>query len=59
MNKQVNFRYSVILEYFLKNKALKEVVSEIDNIITFSTEDITRHYKYQTRYLEKFLMEKF
>ena len=34
--------YSVILEYLLKDKAMKEVVSAMDIIITSSTQEIIR-----------------
>ena len=43
----------MILEYFLKYKAMKEVVSEMDIITNSSTQDILRQNKCQMRFLNK------
>ena len=45
--------YYVILEYFLKFKDMKEVVSEMDIIIDSSTQEIIRQNKCQMRFLVK------
>ena len=47
----------VVLEYVLKYTAMKEVVSEMDIIIIFSTQTIIRHNKCQMRFLDKVLLK--
>ena len=49
------FHY-VILEDFLKDKPMKEVVSEINIISNSSTKEIIRQNKFQMRFLDKFLL---
>ena len=49
--------YSVILEYSLKDKYMKEVVSEMDIITNFSTKDIIRKNKCQTRFIYKLVLK--
>ena len=43
--------HSVIIEYFMKDKDMNEVVSATDIIITFYTQEIIRHNKCQMRFL--------
>ena len=50
--------YSVILEYFLKYKYMKDVVSEMDIITNFSTQKIIRQNKCQMRFLDKLVLKK-
>ena len=50
--------YSVLLEYFLKDKAFKKVVSAIVIINHFSSEEIISQNKCQIGFLEKFLLKK-
>ena len=45
--------YSVLLEYFLKDKAFKKFVSAIVIINNFSSEEIISQNKCQIRFLEK------
>ena len=45
--------HCVILEYFLKDKYMKEVVSEMHISNTLSAEEIIRHNKCQMRPLDK------
>ena len=45
----------VILEYFIKYKAMKEVLSATDIINTMYTEEIIRNHKCQMRFLDKFI----
>ena len=47
----------VILGYFLKNKDMKEVVSEMDIINTLLTQEIRIQNKCQMRSLDKLLLE--
>ena len=44
----------MILGYFMKDEAMKEVVSEIDIITTFSKEEIIRQNKCQMEFQENF-----
>ena len=45
------------MEYFLKDKDKKEVVSEMDIIITLSAQEIIRQNKCQMRFLDKLLLK--
>ena len=47
----------IILEYILKYKYMKEVVSSMDIIITSSTQEIIRHNKCQMRFLDKLVLK--
>ena len=47
----------VILEYLLKYKATKEVVSAMDIFTTFSAKGIIRHNKCQMSFLDKFVLK--
>ena len=47
----------VILEYFLKYKHMKEIVSAMDIIITSLTQEITIQNKCQMRFLDKLVLE--
>ena len=48
---------SVILEYFLKYKVMKEVVLEMDIITTSFTKEIIRKNKCQMSFLEKLVFK--
>ena len=48
---------SMILEYFLKIKSMKEVVSEMGIITTSYTEEIIRHNMCQMIFLDNFLLK--
>ena len=50
--------HSVILEYFLKYKSMKELVLEIYIITTSSTEEILIQNEYQMRFLDICLLRK-
>ena len=41
------------MEYLLKDKYMKEVVSAMDVIINFLIQEIIRHNKYQMRFMEE------
>ena len=47
----------VIIEYFLKDEAMKEVVPEMDILTTLSRGEIIRQNQCQTRYQDKFLLK--
>ena len=49
--------HSVIIEYFMKDKNMNEVVSATDIIITFYTHEIIRHNKCQMRFLYKLVLK--
>ena len=51
-------RHSDILEYWLKDKDTKEVVSAMYTITTFSAQEITRNIKCQMRFLDKLVLKK-
>ena len=50
--------HPVILEFFLKYKAMKEVVSDIDVSTTCPTQEITRQNQFQMRFLDMFFLLK-
>ena len=43
----------LILEYFPKTKYMEDVISEIDIITTYTTEEIIRYNSCQMSFLEK------
>ena len=47
----------MILEHFLKYKAMKEVVSEMYIITNFSKEEIIRQNKCKMRFSNRFLLK--
>ena len=47
------------MEYFLKDKDKKEVVSEMDIIITLSAQEIIRQNKCQMRFIEKLVLKQY
>ena len=49
--------YSANLAYLLKDKAIKEFVSEMDIITNSPTKEIIRHNKCQMRFLDKLVMK--
>ena len=49
--------YSVNLEYLLKDKSMKEVVSEMNIITNSSTQDTIGQNKCQMRFLDKLVMK--
>ena len=47
----------MIFEYLLKYKDMKEVVSEIHVVTTYSTQERTRQNKYQMRFFRQVSIE--
>ena len=51
--------HSAMLEYLLKDKDMKEVVSVMDIITTFPTQEIISQNKCQMRFLDKLLLKQY
>ena len=64
MKKQVNLLscktcHSLVIEYFLKDNDIKEVISTMDIFTTLSTEAVIRQNKCQMSFLDNFYWETF